>query len=155
MKKYIIKLSNTERLQLKNLIKKGHHQSRVITRARILISINNGNTDSIIAKQENVTERTIRRIRQRYKEGGLDRALYDAPRSGTPPAMNEFQETYLVATACSNPPLGRNYWTMELIRKKLIKDKIIDNVSVGTVHARLTERGIKPWREKNVVYSQS
>lgn len=151
MKKYIIKLSSEERGQLNTITKKGRHNAQVIKRARVLFESDTGDTDAVIANQERASTRTVQRIRKRYHEGGLGRALYDAPRPGTPPVLNDRQEAHLIAIACSNPPEGHTHWTMELLRERMINNKIVDRVSVGTIHARLTEQGVKPWREKNVV----
>lgn len=155
MKQYIIELSPPERVTLASLLTKGKHRARVIMRARILLESDAGKTDGAIAAHEGTSTRTVQRIRERYHNGGLDRALYDAPRSGTPPVLDPKQEAHLVALACSDPPDGHRHWTIELLRDRLRADKIVHTISVGTIHARLTERGIKPWREKNVVHPAS
>ena len=155
MKKYIIKLSDKERERLRTVIRKGKYGARVIRRARVLLASDAGASDATIAAAEQVVSSTVQRIRERYHDDGLDRALFDAPRPGTPRALDDEQEARLVAIACSDPPEGRIRWTIELLREKLMRDQVVDSVSVGTIHARLTQRGIKPWREKNVVYSQT
>ena len=149
MKKYIIKLSDGERVQLQNITGKGTHNARVITRARIMVSSDAGLSDSLVALRVETTSKTVQRVRARYGEGGIERALYDAPRPGTPRTLNDTQEANLVAIACSDPPEGRKHWTIELLRTHLNASGI--KASIGTVHATLTERGVKPWREKNVV----
>lgn len=154
MKKYIVKLSRKERTQLQTITKKGKHGSRVIKRAMTLLKSDAEKEDKEIAHHIGISIRTVQRIRKRYVDNGIEHALYDAPRPGTPPRLNEKQEAILVATACSDPPQGHTYWTIELLREKLINDNVVRSVSVGTIHARLSERGIKPWREKNVVYSE-
>ena len=155
MKKYIIKLSVSERERLHAITRKGNHGARVIKRARILLESNAGVPDGTIAAAEQVAESTVQRIRERCHDHGLDRALFDAPRSGTPRALDDEQEAHLVAIACSHPPEGYTHWTIELLRKRMITDKVTDRVAAGTIHARLTQRGIKPWREKNVVHPRT
>lgn len=150
MKKYIIKLSDSERKRLQMITRKGSHGARVIRRARILLASNAGVADAIIAAAVEVAVSTVQRIRERYHDNGLDRALHDAPRPGTPRVLSDKQEAYLVALACSDAPQGRIHWTIELLRERMIADGVTDRVAVGTIHARLTERNIKPWREKNV-----
>ena len=152
MKQYIIELSRSERASIQSIIKKGKHYARTIIRARVLLASDAGKTDAVIAAREGISTRTAQRIRERYHDGGLDRALYDAPRPGTPPVLDTKQEAYLVALACSDAPEGHTHWTIELLRERFRKDRK-KTVSVGTIHARLTTRGIKPWREKNVVHS--
>jgi len=151
MKKYIIKLSESERGQLQSITRKGKHGARVITRARVLLKSDAGMNDDAVARLVEASAKTVQRVRERYCEGGIMRALHDAPRPGAPRVLDDEQEAYLVATACSDPPEGHRHWTIELLREKLMADHIVDSLAVGTIHARLTQRGIKPWREKNVV----
>ena len=54
------------------------------------------------------------------RAGGMDHALYDAPRTGQPPKISDTAEAHLVATACSSPPAGRDHWTLELLQKRMI-----------------------------------
>jgi transposase len=154
MKKYIIKLSNSERNQLRNMTKKGTHGARVITRAHVLLESDVGVPDATIAEAHRVAISTVGRIRERYHDGGLHRAVYDAPRPGTPRVLDDYAEAHLVAIACSDPPEGHAHWTVELLRERLISDGTVTHIGIGTIHARLTERGLKPWREKNVVHPE-
>jgi hypothetical protein len=45
--------------------------------------------------------KTVRQIGQRYQQGGLERALFDAPRPGHAPALNREQRQQVVALVCS------------------------------------------------------
>ena len=155
MKKYIIKLSARERKQLEEITRKGKHGARTIKQARVLLGADGGLDDDRIAQDVNLSSRTIQRIRERYGSGGLERAVYDAPRPGTPRALSDKAEAHLVAIACTDPPEGHTHWTVELLRERMISDGTVDSVAVGTIHARLTERGIKPWLEKNVVRAEA
>ena len=65
------------------------------------------------------------------------------------------KEAKLVAIACSGAPEGRDRWTLSLLRDKLIGDKVVLKISLDTIHRGLNKRGIKPWREKNVVRTDS
>ncbi|MBI4250662.1 helix-turn-helix domain-containing protein [Candidatus Uhrbacteria bacterium] len=154
MKHHIIQLSARERKTLRALTKKGRRNARELIRARILLQSDAGKTDQEIAHAVDTAVRTVERVRKHYAESGLKRALYDAPRPGAEPALNVRQEAHLVAIACSDPPAEHTHWTLELLRERLLHDKVVTAVSIGTVHARLTERGIKPWTKKNVVHSE-
>ena len=154
--KHIIQLSVRQKQKLEDITHKGKHGSCEIKRAQVLLKSSKGVKDKDIAKQVGVTVRTIERIRQRFcaKDGGLDRALYDLPRSGQPPRLDDAKEAKLIAIACSNAPEGYDHWTLSLLQKKLIDDQIVSKISLDTIHRQLLTRGIKPWREKNVVRSQ-
>lgn len=154
--KHIIQLSRKEQECLKSIIRHGKHNTRVITRARILILSHKGEGKDAIADKLDIGRSTIQRIRDQYREGGLDRAIYDAPRSGQPPKITDTGEAHLVALATSNPPEGEERWTLELLKEQMVKDgKAPREITIVALWKRLTQRHIKPWREKNVVYSQS
>jgi len=152
--KHTIQLSPRELIQLKGITGKGTHNSRVINRARVLQYTHAGTSKSTIARVLGIGERTVQRIRDHYREGGLNHALYEASRTGQPRKLNDNAEAYLVALACSDPPEGREHWTLKLLQKKMIEDKKVNSISDVCILTYLQHRGIKPWREKNVVHSQ-
>lgn len=152
MKTYIIKLSTKERQCLRALTKKGKAGARVIKRAHALLESDTGLTDVQIGAKHDMHADTVRRARQRYCDGGVDTALYDKPRPGKPKALSDKAEAYLVATACSEPPIGHVRWTLSLMRDRLIKKKLVPSVCLTVISETLAYRGIQPWREKNVVH---
>jgi transposase len=113
-----------------------------------------GATDEEIAKEEGVHSTTIERIRGRYDSLGLEGALYDAPRPGQPRKLDSKAEKYLIAVACTDPPEGRDHWTLELLAKKMITDKKVKTISSVAVMHYLHANDTKPWREKNVVHTE-
>lgn len=151
----VILFSEEERGRLRVMVRKGKEKTRVVNRARILLKLEQRQDDKTVAKDVFMSTKTIYRIRARYTEGGIDRALYDLPRSGQPPVITEKVEAYLVATACSEPPEGRARWTLELLRDKLLMDKKVSHISSVAILKHLQKHGIKPWMEKNVVHSNA
>lgn len=151
MKKYTVKLSKRERKTLIKMARTGKDGARSILRAHILMDSDAGLSDRDIALRRGVDKRTIARIRERYDEGGWKRAVYDAARPGQPKILDDDGEAKLVAIACSDPPEGRSQWTLELLRERLIADKVVDTITTVTIFLRLKSRGLKPWLKKNVV----
>lgn len=153
--KHTIQLSDAELTQIKAITCKGKHNSRIVNRARVLQYTHAGTSKSTIARVLGIDERTVQRIRDHYRKGKLKRALYDAPRTGQPRKLNDNAEAHLVALACSDPPPGREHWTLKLLQKKMIEDKKVTSISDVCILTYLQNRGIKPWREKNVVHTES
>jgi len=153
--KHIVRLTKRERETLRDITKKGTHKARVITRARVLLLSAGGATDALVAEKAATNLRTVERIRRRYGEGGLERALYDAPRPGQPPILHGKVEATLVAIACSDPPKGRERWTLGLLQEQLLKRTKLRHISTVAIWHHLRNRGIKPWLEKNVVRAGS
>lgn len=153
--KHTIQLSDAELAQVKAITRRGKHNSRIINRARVLQYTHAGTSKSIVARVLGIDERTVQRIRDHYYNGGLKRALYDAPRTGQPRKLDDTAEAHLVALACSDPPEGREHWTLKLLQKKMIEDKRVTSISDVCILTYLQYRGVKPWREKNVVHTES
>ena len=152
---HIIQLSRKDLIQVHTIIRRGKHNARVITRARILLLSHKGGGKDAIACTLDIGRSTVQRIRDRYRDAGLKSALYELPRSGQPPKLDEKAEAHLVAIACSCPPDGRDRWTLELLQERMIQDNRVEHISTVALWKRLKRRGIKPWREKNVVYSRA
>lgn len=153
--KHKIVLTKKERKELAGMTRKGRYSVRVIKRVRILLKSADGWKDEDIAALVDVSVSTVERVRYRYEEGGVERALYDAPRSGQPRKLDEKAEAYLVALACSDPPEGRDHWTLELLQERMIADGKVKTISRFALWSRLRDRKVKPWLEKNVVHTES
>jgi len=147
-KKYIVRLSPREWRHVEDITKKGKSNARVILRARVLLKVHDGWDDEKIATHMKKSVRTVIRIRGRFARGGLERALYDAPRPGQPKKIDDATEARLVALACSEAPEGRERWTLELLQKALRKE-LKKKVSTIAIWHHLIDRQIKPWGEKN------
>ena len=83
-KTYEVHLSPEERNHLIELLAGGTNKVCVIKRAQVLLKADDGWTDQQIAAALPVGQATVGRIRRRYAEGGLARALYDEPRGCWP-----------------------------------------------------------------------
>ena len=146
--------SRTERSQIQALIHRGKPHTRVVTRARIRLLTRQGEGKDGMAVQLGLGRSTVQRTREHDRAGGLNRALDDAPRPGQPPKLDDNAEAHLVAIACSDAPEGRDHWTLELLQERMIADKKVQTISTVAIWKHLKKRGIKPWREKNVVHSR-
>src|SRR5689334_20886188 len=69
-------------------------------RREILLRAAEGDTDQEIADELGVHPATVRRVRHRFAQHGLDAALNDRPRSGAPPKLDAKQEAMVIALAC-------------------------------------------------------
>jgi transposase len=123
--------------------------ARVIRRANALNLRSKGWTIIEVADALEITSRTVINIETRYEEGGLNNALYDDPRPGQPPKIDDRVKSHVVALVCSEPPEGFDRWTLNLIQEKIIKDEIIDSISHESVRIILQEHDLKPWKQKS------
>lgn len=132
-KRYIVDLTEEEKKQLHQIIKKGKASARKITRAHILLLAHEGETDANIAKALHLGRCTVERTRKRFVEGGIEWALNERPRPGGRRKLDGKQEAFLVALACSSPLEGRTCWTMQLLADKLVELGVVEAISDETV----------------------
>lgn len=138
---------------LHTFIKKGTHKARELTRAEVLLLLHEGKNILTVAQRTRRSTKTIGRIYGRYQEGGLQRALFDAPRSGQPRKTSVTDDAHLVAIACTKAPSGSDHWTLDFLTEKFEK-KRGKKLGRTAIWLRLKTRSIKPWREKNVVHTE-
>lgn len=83
---------------------------------------------------------TVGRVRRSFVEGGLDIALArKAPARLYPRTLDGDAEAHLVAVACSNPPAGRERWTLRLLADELVRLEVVAAVSHETVRQTLKQ----------------
>ena len=138
-KRYVVALTDAERVRLNGLIAAGTAPARKLTHARILLKADAapagpGWVDDRIAEAVEVSQPTVARVRRQYVEQGLEAALNRrGPRREYRRKLDGQQEARLVAVACSQPPEGQARWTLRLLADKLVELEVVDEVSYQTV----------------------
>jgi transposase len=143
-----VKLTAEERAALQQFTRTGKAPAREIYRSRILLMSDAGESDPAIRAVLGVSQTTIWRTRTHYHEGGLDWALPDRPRPGAPRKLSGDQVAHLVALACSEPPVGRECWTMQLLANRLVELGIVEHISDETVRTVLKKTTSSPGANK-------
>ena len=92
------------------------------------------------------------RVRQRFVEGGLERALNDRPRPGQRRKLDGKQEAHLVAVACSSAPEGHTRWTLRLLADQVVKLEFTDSICRETVRQVLKKTNLSRGRRRNGAY---
>jgi hypothetical protein len=144
-KKYAVALSEAERAQLRTLIGSGTAPARALAHARILLKADQGEagpgwTDAAIAGAVEVGLATVARVRQAYATAGLDAALYQKrPDREYERTFDGAREARLLALACSDPPAGREHWSLRLLAAHLVRLEVVETVSHETVRQALKQ----------------
>jgi transposase len=131
-KNYLVDLSAEEHEELRQLVRRGKHSSRKVTRARILLLAADGSTDEQIVVALQTAFATVERTRKRFVEEGLG-CLNERPRRGQARKLTGRQEAHLVAVACSAPPVGRARWTLRLLADKVVESGFAPSIARETV----------------------
>jgi transposase len=143
-KRYIVRLSESERANLVDLISRERVAARKRRRAQILLKIDTGEhgpgwTDERAAEAFDVHVVSVQKIRQQFVLEGFDEAL-NRKRQDPPPrkrVLSAEKEETLLALAQGKPPTGRASWTLHLLADELVRLEVVESVSHETVRKAL------------------
>ena len=149
-KVYRVELSQEDREQLKDLVRRGKLEkgkrpsALKLTRARILLKADQAEgspayTDAAIAEALDVSPKTVFNIRQKWVELGLEQTL-ERRAQKTPsrqPKLDGKAEAKLIACSCGPAPEGRSKWTLQLLSDKVVELGLADSICRETVRQTL------------------
>jgi len=141
-KKYIVRLSDEERQNCTQVIKKLKGTSQKVRRAQILLKADADGpawTDAKIADAFNCRVQTIENLRKRLVTEGFDLALNGKKRkhAPTPPKLDGRGEAQLIAMRLGKPPAGYGRWSLQLLADELGALEVVDSICPETVRQTL------------------
>jgi len=140
-KVYVVQLNDEERKRLKEMIRKGKHPARQLTRAHILLALDAEGKTTVreIAQRYQCKSGLVSTVARQYVQEGIQRAITRKQRE-TPPrpkiATGEV-EAKIIALSCSEPPQGRSRWTLRLLEEKVVELGIVPQISDTTIRSVL------------------
>ncbi len=140
VQKHQVQLTQSERTYLIKLSKKGKISARKLRRAQTLLLTDAGYKDEEIATMLNLGVATVERTRKKFVQGGLEFALNERPRPGRGRKLDRKAEEFLITTACSNPPDGKESWTTQLLADELVQLQLVETISDETVRLLLKKQ---------------
>lgn len=141
-KKYIVRLSEEERLKCKDVIRKLNGTSQKVRRAQILLKADADGPawiDEKIADAFNCRVQTVENIRKRLVTEGFERA-FERKKRKTPPTPSLLDgkgEAKLISMRLGKPPAGYGKWTLQLLADELVALEVVDSISHETVRKTL------------------
>jgi transposase len=123
------KLDEEDRIFLEDFVKKSKEEKR----AYVLLLLDKGVKNVVIAEMFDISPNTVTNIKRRYLSVGKDYAINDKPRSGQPKKYGVVEETEIIALACTDPPEGNKRWTVRLLAKTLREKEGFESVTRETV----------------------
>ena len=141
-KKYVVRLSDEERVVCQEVVKKLKGSSQKARRAQILLKADAdgpGWPDAKIAEAFGCRVQTIETVRKRLVMEGFERALDGKKRQTppTPPKLDGAGEAKLIAMRLGQPPAGYGHWTLQLLADELVALEVVDSISHETVRKTL------------------
>lgn len=128
-----VELSTDELRSLKTILRRGTSAARVQTRARVLDLLHRGQHPETIASTLSLSLPTIFNIKRRYLLEGVESALHDKPRTGTPRRIERDARAKITALACSTAPAGHARWTLRLLAATAIELGFVETISHNAV----------------------
>src|SRR3954453_2100573 len=143
-----IRLSAADRQMLTGLARTGSHPAQQVRRARILLALDENDPDrdgpvpaqAVIAERAGVCTDTIVKVSKAYADRGGDvQATVTGKKRETPPVppiVTGEVEARVIALACTEPPEGRDRWSLRLLEKHVaLTDELpdLDHSTIGRV----------------------
>ncbi|MBD2357450.1 helix-turn-helix domain-containing protein [Tolypothrix sp. FACHB-123] len=152
----ILNLSDGKRDQLQQLLNRHNTPQQIALRAKIILMASEGQNHREIARNLGINRQMARLWRNRWletegKELSIFQRLQDQERVGTPVKFSMEQVIELFALACSPPEdYGRpiSHWTPRELADEIMKQGIIESISVRHVGRLLEEAELKPHQSR-------
>lgn len=160
MPRYKVTLTEEEQKELEALIQKGGKGYR-IKHAYILLKLNEcaendeWNYERIM-EAYGVCRGTIAGVAKRFVMDGMEAALGRKTQQNRARKVTGEVEAKICMIACSDPPEGRERWTMQMIADQLIQLHIVDYITDSTVCDTMKKMNLSPgWSKSGVSRKQT
>ena len=144
MRQAELHLLEADRATVDSIRSTGVHRSREINRAHALSCLDRGVPEAQILEVLGMGRTALWRTRTAYLQGGLELAVFDVARSGRPKQYDADAEARVTALACSQPPQGRQRWTIPQLQKAARQETGLGTVSRETVRRMLKKTNSSP-----------
>ena len=148
-----IKLSNEEREYLKLQTRARTIQAQTVTRARILLLRADSVSIDAIADKVGLNRCSVMLCLKKFKEGGIENALFDAPGRGRNAEITDEEKAWIINIACQKPidfGYAAETWTYAKLTSHINKTAEaagytrLSTIHKSTVNTILDEADIKP-----------
>lgn len=148
-----IELSNEEREYLEHQTRARTIQAQTVTRARILLLRADSVSIDAIADKVGINRCSVMLCLKKFKEGGIENALFDAPGRGRNAEITDEEKAWIINIACQKPidfGYAAETWTYAKLTSHINKTAEaagytrLSTIHKSTVHTILDEADIKP-----------
>ena len=148
-----IELSNEEREYLELQTRARTIQAQTVTRARILLLRADSVSIDAIADKVGLNRCSVMLCLKKFKEGGIENALFDAPGRGRNAEITDEEKAWIINIACQKPidfGYAAETWTYAKLTSHINKTaEAAAYTRLSTIHKRtvntiLAEADIKP-----------
>jgi hypothetical protein len=141
-KKYIVRLTDSERATLTEVVKKLKGSSQKVRRGQILLKADADGpawTDAQIAEAVGCRTKTVENIRERFVTLGFEVTLDGTSRAKAPrpKVLTGAQEAQVIALRLGPAPKGFANWSLRLLAQKVVELEIVESISHETIRQTL------------------
>jgi hypothetical protein len=141
-KKYIVRLTDSERKVCADVIGKLKGTGQKVRRAQMLLKADADGpawTDAQIADAFSCRTKTVENVRQRFVNLGFEQTLNrkKSPTAGAKKLLNGNEEARIIAMRLGSPPQGYGQWTLRLLARKVVELEVVQQISHETVRQTL------------------
>ena len=149
----VLTLTPEERDYLETQTRSRTIQAQTVCRARILLLKAEGESIDSIADKVGINRCSVMLCLKKFKEGGVENALFDAPGRGRNAEITDDEKAWIINIACQKPVnfgYSSEVWTRALLTKHINKFAEeaghirLSTISQSNVRTILEEADIKP-----------
>ena len=96
-------LSSEDHKWLETIVRTRTLQAQVVTRAKILLLKEAGDSVDVIAEKVDLNRNSVLLCLKKYKAGGVENAIYDAPGRGRNAQITDDEKAWIINVACQKP----------------------------------------------------
>ena len=150
MENNIIMLSQDQRQELEEYVRKGVHSVHLVNRARAILALDRSNKKdhlriTRVCEQVGLSRQAIYDIRKDFLAAPSIGEFLTRKKRETPPVPAKVTgevEARIIALACTKAPEGFARWTVRLLAGKAVELGFVDSLSHMTVERLLKKRNI-------------
>ena len=152
-----LEITGDDRDYLETICRTRTIQAQIMNRARIILLKANGESIDDIAEKVGMNRNSVMLCLKKYKEGGVENAIYDTPGRGRNPEITDDEKTWIIDVACRKPTefgYAAETWTYAKLTSHIqqtaeaAKHPRISTISKTKIITILNEAEIKPFRTK-------
>jgi transposase len=149
----VLEISEDDRVYLESLVRARTVQAQIAQRARIILLKAEGIPIDTIADKVGINRKSVMLCIDKYKDGGAESALFDAPGRGRSPEITDEEKAWITNIACQRPyDLGcpQETWTYTQLASYINKNAEnagyarLSIISRSGIQNILDHAGIKP-----------
>lgn len=147
-KEFAVRLRAGDRAKLTRVVSSGRHPARMITRARVLLALDESLGPApdrrVVAERLGTSQSTVYLVAKAFATAGgrVEDVIGRKKRARPPvePKVTGEVEARLIALACTQPPPGRARWTLRLLERQVALTEGMPPMDHSTI-GRVLKRG--------------